>query len=155
MDLSPYKSTKQTNTNHHTIPNFTVNMPTPFGSKSFVFVVALHCLIMIACAVSEEDDLQLYTLHVHDDMSNGACVTRVKCTKFWNKLWPGQEFHYSDLRKSSVICDAMWNDKDAVFKGFDPIRDKDIKDVYISIRADGFHLSYDQSKWSNIATWHD
>ncbi|KAK4854904.1 hypothetical protein QYF36_002339 [Acer negundo] len=83
--------------------------------------------LMVICSsvdIVAGDDLKLFTIHVKDDMASGTpCVTRVNCTGFWNKMWPGQEFHYSDLRKSRVVCTATWNDKDSNWQAFDPSRD--------------------------------
>ncbi|KAK2643872.1 hypothetical protein Ddye_019067 [Dipteronia dyeriana] len=125
------------------------------ASRPVVVVVAMW--LMVICSSVDTvagDDLKLFTIHVKDDMASGTpCVTRVNCTGFWNKMWPGQEFHYSDLRKSRVACTAIWNDKDSIWQAFDPWRDAGHLNVYTSIREDGFYFSFDQSNWTLISKW--
>lgn len=126
-------------------------MTTP-ASRLLLFLVVALCFMI--CNIVSGDDLKLYTIHVKDDMAAGACVTRVSCTGYWNKMWPGQEFHYSDLRKYHVVCTAMWSDKDSNWIAFDPSRDSGHEDLFTSIREDGLYFSYDQSNWKQISKWY-
>ncbi|KAJ0093806.1 hypothetical protein Patl1_26242 [Pistacia atlantica] len=81
-------------------------------------------------------------------------TVRLNCIKgYWDKLHPGDEFHFGELRKFRSVCKAIWRDKDGIWMAFEPVRDRDYRHVYSSVREDGFYISYDQSNWKIVNSW--
>lgn len=116
-----------------------------------LFIVITLCL---NGSTKLRGDEVLVGIHIKDDMPPNSETVRLNCIKgYWDKLHPGDEFHFGELRKFRFVCKAIWRDKDGIWMAFEPVRDRDYRHVYSSVREDGFYISYDQSNWKILNSW--